>query len=213
MRVYRGVNVSTDYFLVLCRNEAKKVCGVKNRTNVSKKYNEWWNFEVKKVVNENKKAWLDLLSVKGNHRVQREDILKVKLKDTESRTSSDGRVGSCDSENAESHVTNINRCVLSGSERGAARARRRVLPSGRSRQLVGFLSTSTPESCAVGHELLIKLSLGSFRIVLLAKDIHCDYTINTKQIQTDKHYDPRQAVGGMRRTVLRPPYSIGDPQN
>ncbi|GBP18045.1 hypothetical protein EVAR_16991_1 [Eumeta japonica] len=36
-------------------DEAKKVCGVNKRTNVSKKDNEWSNFEVRKVVSENVK--------------------------------------------------------------------------------------------------------------------------------------------------------------
>ncbi|GBP92231.1 hypothetical protein EVAR_64414_1 [Eumeta japonica] len=37
-----------------------------------------------KVVNEKKKAWLDLFSEKANHRVQRKDILKDQRKDAES---------------------------------------------------------------------------------------------------------------------------------
>ncbi|GBP15607.1 Phosphatidylinositol 4-phosphate 5-kinase type-1 gamma [Eumeta japonica] len=49
-----------------------------------RKDNEWWNFEVRKLFSEKKKALLDLLSVKRNHRVQRNNILKNKLKCTES---------------------------------------------------------------------------------------------------------------------------------
>ncbi|GBP16599.1 hypothetical protein EVAR_19394_1 [Eumeta japonica] len=41
-----------------------KVCGVNKRTDVSKEDNGWWNFEVRKVVSEKKRAWLDLLSTK-----------------------------------------------------------------------------------------------------------------------------------------------------
>ncbi|GBP45180.1 hypothetical protein EVAR_25885_1 [Eumeta japonica] len=63
-------------------DEAKKACEVK-RTNVSKKNNVWWNLEMRKVVNEKKKAWLELLSAKANHRVQRKDILKDELKNAE----------------------------------------------------------------------------------------------------------------------------------
>ncbi|GBP87514.1 hypothetical protein EVAR_86551_1 [Eumeta japonica] len=65
-------------------DEAKKVCGVNKRTNVSKKDNEWWNYKVRKVVSEKKKVWLDLLSEKTKHRVQRKDILKDKLQYAES---------------------------------------------------------------------------------------------------------------------------------
>ncbi|GBP18445.1 hypothetical protein EVAR_93848_1 [Eumeta japonica] len=46
--------------------------------------NEWWNFELRKVFGEKKKAWLDLLSAKANHREQKKDILKDKPKDAES---------------------------------------------------------------------------------------------------------------------------------
>ncbi|GBP39049.1 hypothetical protein EVAR_89271_1 [Eumeta japonica] len=38
---------------------------------------------MRKVVSQKKKAWLDLLSAKTDHRGQREDVLKVKLKVTE----------------------------------------------------------------------------------------------------------------------------------
>ncbi|GBP41164.1 hypothetical protein EVAR_31289_1 [Eumeta japonica] len=56
------------------------------RTNVSKKNIEWWNFEKRKVVGEKKKAWLNLLSPKATHRMQRTDVLKDKLKDAENTT-------------------------------------------------------------------------------------------------------------------------------
>ncbi|GBP34091.1 hypothetical protein EVAR_28224_1 [Eumeta japonica] len=49
-------------------DEAKKVCRVNKKTNVSKKDNERWNFEVKKVITEKKKASLDLLSANANHK-------------------------------------------------------------------------------------------------------------------------------------------------
>ncbi|GBP91682.1 hypothetical protein EVAR_100262_1 [Eumeta japonica] len=83
MKVYRGINVGTDHFLYewleldelwkvmksILVDEAKKACGVNKRTNVSKKDNKWRNLEVRKVISEKKKAWLDLQSAKANHRV------------------------------------------------------------------------------------------------------------------------------------------------
>ncbi|GBP09765.1 hypothetical protein EVAR_81050_1 [Eumeta japonica] len=65
-------------------DEAKNVRGANKRTNFSKKNNECWNFEVRKIVREKKKTWLGLLYAKANHRVQRKDVLKDKLKDAES---------------------------------------------------------------------------------------------------------------------------------
>ncbi|GBP97242.1 hypothetical protein EVAR_68332_1 [Eumeta japonica] len=56
-------------------DEAKKVCEVNKRTNVSKKDNEWRNFEVRKVVSEEKKVWLDLLSAKANHSAKKGHLL------------------------------------------------------------------------------------------------------------------------------------------
>ncbi|GBP84083.1 hypothetical protein EVAR_68785_1 [Eumeta japonica] len=78
----------TKFVLV---GEAKKVCGVNKSTNVSKKDNEWWNFETRNVVSEKKKAWLELLSAKDNHRIQRNDVLKDKLNDAE-RTHKDAKM-------------------------------------------------------------------------------------------------------------------------
>ncbi|GBP84079.1 hypothetical protein EVAR_68781_1 [Eumeta japonica] len=51
----------------------------------------WKNFKARKVVSEKKKAWLDVLSVKANHRVQRKNILKDKLNDAE-RTYKDANI-------------------------------------------------------------------------------------------------------------------------
>ncbi|GBP61656.1 hypothetical protein EVAR_43593_1 [Eumeta japonica] len=83
-RMYHGVNFGTEHFLVKATksvlvDEPKEVCVVNKRTNVNKQDSEWWNFEVRKVVIDKKKAWLDLLFAKANHRVQRKDILKDKL--------------------------------------------------------------------------------------------------------------------------------------
>ncbi|GBP59709.1 hypothetical protein EVAR_48678_1 [Eumeta japonica] len=69
------------------KDESKKACGVNKRTNISKKDNEWWNFDVRIVVSEKKKSWLDLLSAKAHHRVQRKDILKDKKNGAENVTS------------------------------------------------------------------------------------------------------------------------------
>ncbi|GBP41527.1 hypothetical protein EVAR_20332_1 [Eumeta japonica] len=82
-RTRSGIGVTKSVLV----DEAKKVCGVNKRTNVTKKDNECLNFEVRKVVSKKKKAWLDLLSAKTNHRVQRKDILKDKLKDAERKIS------------------------------------------------------------------------------------------------------------------------------
>ncbi|GBP35552.1 hypothetical protein EVAR_17413_1 [Eumeta japonica] len=108
MRVYLAFIVGTDHFLVVCRikplcqlwrHHAKIVTmelectknGKLQDQNVKDEYmerlkerQEWWNFKVKKVVSEEKKAWLDSVSAKTNHREKRKDILKYKLKDAES---------------------------------------------------------------------------------------------------------------------------------
>ncbi|GBP54102.1 Protein ovarian tumor locus [Eumeta japonica] len=46
-------------------DEAKNVCGVNKRTNVSKKDTEWWNYEVRKMVGGKEKALLEITVCKG----------------------------------------------------------------------------------------------------------------------------------------------------
>ncbi|GBP72261.1 Cyclic AMP-dependent transcription factor ATF-6 alpha [Eumeta japonica] len=62
----------------VCKNVCKK------NDDVCKKDNDCWNSEVRRAVSEKKDAYLNLLSTKANHRVQRKDILKDKAKYTES---------------------------------------------------------------------------------------------------------------------------------
>ncbi|KAF9789999.1 hypothetical protein SFRURICE_002364 [Spodoptera frugiperda] len=55
---------------------ATQVCGVSKRKNPGSKRNEWWDDEVKEVIEQKKKAWLDLLASKANRRML--DISKKK---------------------------------------------------------------------------------------------------------------------------------------
>lgn len=48
---------------------ATQVCGVSKKNNTGSKRNEWWDDEVKEVIEQKKKAWLDLLASKANRRV------------------------------------------------------------------------------------------------------------------------------------------------
>ncbi|CAG9108979.1 unnamed protein product [Plutella xylostella] len=62
-------------------NTAVKLCGVNKRKKSGKRELTWWDDECKKVVNEKKMAWLDLLSKKANNRMQGNKGMEDEMKE------------------------------------------------------------------------------------------------------------------------------------